>query len=225
MRLHLSRDSVAAGDDDDSHDYHSPVRLARRSKTVRRRLTLRVPLSLGLVALSALVSCSDGEYEWVLDPPVTVPDGAEFTAGLSLASGSGFGATQWTGSSLECSLDGLIVKDLHKFVVIAMWGPECVNPEAFNTNPPRYSSVTDVVDAEEVAVQRVTEGTAHVYEQIAEICTNDCREYTTRVVILELDTPIKPDHPTVMFSTLPLYAAVSVDEMIAIADAIRTHHP
>ncbi|MEQ1700321.1 MAG: hypothetical protein ABMA25_09430 [Ilumatobacteraceae bacterium] len=168
-----------------------------------------------------MAACSDDDSPWVHTPPATVPDGTEFTAGLSLAARSGFGASEWTGSGCERSGE-IVTGNQRQFLTIGMWGPECVDPRALNGQGPRYNSLTDVVDADEVAAQRVTAGTAHVFEQVATICTNGCKDYTIRVVLIELDDPVAPEHPAVMIVTEPLYAAVSVDDLIAIADAIRT---
>lgn len=177
------------------------------------RQRVHAPLALSIVAV--LSACS-GDPE--LGAPPTVHDGAELVPGLSLAAGSGFGATPWT-SEGECSSGGTVITDDRDAVIrIAMWAPECVVTEGLNGTFQRYNSVADV-DGPEVATERVAAGTAHVFDQTYTECTNSCTDFTHRIVLLELDEPLRPDLPTVMISTT---GDVSVDELVAIADAIRT---
>jgi hypothetical protein len=168
-----------------------------------------------VAALTALTACT-GEPERAA--PSTVPDGAELVPGLSLAADSGFGATPWT-SEGACPSGGRVVSDERDDIVrIAMWPPQCVVTEGLNGTFQRYNSVADV-DGRAVATRRVSAGTAHVFDQTYTECTNSCTDFTHRVVLVELDQPVRPDLPTVMISTT---GDVSVDELVAIADAIRT---
>jgi hypothetical protein len=171
---------------------------------------------LTTVFTTGLTAACSGDPERVAPP--TVPDGAELVPGLSLAPGSGFGATPWT-SEGDCSSGGRVVTDDRDAVVrIAMWPPECVVTEGLNGTFQRYNSVADV-DGREVAAEQVTAGTAHVFSQTYTECTNSCTDFAHRIVLLELDEPLRPDLPTVMISTT---GDVPVRELVAIADAIRT---
>ena len=175
----------------------------------------RRPALLALWIVVGLAACS-GDPERAASS--TVPDGAELAPGLSLVAGSGFGATPWT-SEGECPSGGRVVTDDRGDIVrIAMWPPECVVTEGLNGTFQRYNSVADV-DGREAATERVTAGTAHVFAQTYTECTNKCTDFTHRIVLVELDEPVRPDLPTVMISTT---GDVSVDELVAIADAIRT---
>ena len=181
---------------------------------IRRSIARRHAL-LALSIVAGLAACA-GEPERAA--PSTVPGGAELVPGLSLAAGSGYGATPWT-SEGECPAGGTVITgDRDAIVRIAMWAPECVVTEGLNGTFQRYNSVADV-DGSEVATERVTAGTAHVFDQTYTECTNSCTDFTHRILLLELDQPVRPDLPTVMISTT---GDVSVDELVAIADAIRT---
>ena len=119
----------------------------------------------------------------------------------------------------DCTSGGRVVTDDRDAIVrIAMWPPECVITEGLNGTFQRYNSLADV-DGRELAIERVTAGTAHVFDKTYTECTNSCADSRHRIVLVELDEPVRPDLPTVMISTT---ADVSVDEMVAIADAIRT---
>lgn len=187
--------------------------------TVRTRTTRAGAFALLALGVNAVcvAGCSDDAER---SGPSTVPDGTELTAGISLVAGSGFGATAWSPEAAGCSSSGRIVLDDSSHDVdVAMWGPECVVTEGLNGSFQRYSSVADVVDANEVGSRRVVAGTAHVFDQTYTECTNSCEDTTHRIVLLELDSPIRPDRPTVMISTLD---DVPVDQLLEIADAIRT---
>jgi hypothetical protein len=183
-------------------------------RTVR---TVRI-LGAGLLSLAVITSLGGCSDEPERSTPSTVPEGTELTAGLSLAAGSGFGATAWSPAGDGCSSSGEIVTATDDRIDIAMWGPECVISEGLNGTFQRYHSIADVVDANEVDTRRVTAGTAHVFDQTYTECTNSCTDVTHRIVLLELDQPISPDRPTVMISTL---GDVPVDELLEIADAVR----
>lgn len=170
-------------------------------------------LALSLVA--GLAACSDDPGRTA---PSTVPDGGELVPGLSLAAGTGFAATPWSNEG-DCPSGGTVLtEDREAIVRIAMWAPECVVTEGLNGTFQRYNSVADV-QGREVATERVTAGTAHVFAQTYTECTNSCTDFTHRIVLVELDEPVRPELPTVMISTT---GDVSVDELVAIADAIRT---
>jgi hypothetical protein len=191
----------------------------RRSLTQAQRVVAVSAVALGACASQSAEPKNTSAPATTPAPAVTLAPDSEFAPGLTLAEGTKFRITPWSASECEGSLAGRIITDRPSTAItIAQWTADCVNVRGLNGNFQRYHVRGDADDANLVTTKQVPAGTAYAYDLTYTECTNSCEDYEYRVVLVELDSPPRPDYPTVMIAN---QEQLSLDELLDMANAIR----
>lgn len=119
------------------------------------------------------------------------------------------GCTELRGQIADPDGDGLIV--------VQVTGTTCQPGAALNGNYGNYRTEADVrADASDAVVTPVGAGIAFV--QTYTECTNGCTDFVQPVVLVTLDVPADPEHPTV---TLIGVGDVTADQVAAAAAGLQ----